>query len=74
MAGVRRAEEQTRGARVHAGLRLSAGDSWEDSSGTATIPNRTGEIPPSGMKRGDDGNVGIIRSPVRAIVLPNRLS
>jgi len=24
--------------------------------------------------RGDDGNVGIIRSPVRAIVLPDRVS
>src|SRR5439155_18605531 len=55
---------------MYAGLRLSAGDSWEGSAGIATIPNRTGEIPPSGMKWGDDGNVGIIRSPVRAIVLP----
>ena len=30
-----------------------------------------GENPPYGILGGDDGNVGIIRSPVRAIVLPD---
>ena len=33
--------------------------------------SRTGENPPYGILGGDDGNVGIIRSPVRAIVLPD---
>src|SRR6516165_1858693 len=33
--------------------------------------SRTGENPPYGNFRGGDGNVGIIRSPVRAIALPD---
>ena len=32
--------------------------------------SRTGENPPYGMKGGDGGNVGIIRSPLRATVHP----
>src|SRR6266481_2703822 len=33
--------------------------------------SRTGENPPYGMIGGDSGNVGIIRSPLRATVLPD---
>jgi hypothetical protein len=33
--------------------------------------SRTGENPPYGMIRGDRGNVGIIRSPIRASILPD---
>src|SRR5712675_520801 len=34
--------------------------------------SRTGENPPYGMIGGGRGNVGIIRSPVRASILPDR--
>jgi hypothetical protein len=34
--------------------------------------SRTGENPPYGILGRDDGNVGIIRSPVRAVVLPDQ--
>src|SRR3954469_14990321 len=33
--------------------------------------SRTGENPPYGMSGGDRGNVGIMRSPVRASILPD---
>jgi RNA-directed DNA polymerase len=62
---------QTDRRSAHAGSRLKLIDVPGRSRLIRQPSSRIGENPPYGMIGGDRGNVGIIRSPVRASILPD---
>src|SRR6516165_418341 len=63
--------KQTNTGPAHAGSRLKLTDALGRRRSKCHPSSRTGENPPYGMIRGDRGDVGIIRSPVRASILPD---
>src|SRR6516164_7177561 len=69
---VHEGRRQTERQSAHAGSRLKLIDELGRSRLISQPSSRIGENPPYGMRGGDDGNGGIIRSPQRAIVLPDR--
>src|SRR5271166_1231829 len=62
---------QTERASVYVGSRLKPAAEIGKASSDSQPFSRTGENPTVRNVRGDQGNVGIIRSPVRALILPD---